>query len=273
VGPNEKIKRGQIELTEPRGSEPWQRYKKKFEIMVIIGVAGELFADGGIFLFSRRVQTAFEHVVSGQSTAITGLTDQLKTTQDILSKAVANNAVMQSLVQSQSGEIERLRNKQDGPFTWSVSLVFPAYDSGPNGTATAPNIANFTPDKDITITRIVTPFAGGSFVQTPQGSEPCTHPPVFYLNSGPDRGVVYAAYVLHLPNGPVPGRYAVDSGPISVDFPAGVEITASYQVGFDATRVCKNTTNLGNMMPDNFTVLYWTREKGKHRMMGPIRPK
>jgi hypothetical protein len=37
--------------------ESWKRRIKIFEMLVIIGVAGELLADGGIFLFSKRLQT------------------------------------------------------------------------------------------------------------------------------------------------------------------------------------------------------------------------
>ena len=38
-------------------SERWKRHVRIFEMFVIIGVAGELLADGGIFLFSRHLQT------------------------------------------------------------------------------------------------------------------------------------------------------------------------------------------------------------------------
>jgi hypothetical protein len=38
-------------------SERWKRHVKTFEMLVIIGVAGELLADGGIFLFSAHLQT------------------------------------------------------------------------------------------------------------------------------------------------------------------------------------------------------------------------
>jgi hypothetical protein len=38
-------------------SERWKKYVRVFEMFVIIGVAGELLADGGIFLFSRHLQT------------------------------------------------------------------------------------------------------------------------------------------------------------------------------------------------------------------------
>jgi hypothetical protein len=35
----------------------FKKHKRLFEILVIIGVAGELFADGGIFLFGRQLQS------------------------------------------------------------------------------------------------------------------------------------------------------------------------------------------------------------------------
>lgn len=35
----------------------WHHRVKTFELLVLIGVAGELIADGGIFLFSRRLQS------------------------------------------------------------------------------------------------------------------------------------------------------------------------------------------------------------------------
>jgi hypothetical protein len=38
-------------------SERWRKHVKTFELFVIIGVAGELLADGGIFLFSSHLQT------------------------------------------------------------------------------------------------------------------------------------------------------------------------------------------------------------------------
>jgi hypothetical protein len=41
-------------------SERWRKWLRIFELMVIIGVAGELVADGGIFLFSRHLQTITE---------------------------------------------------------------------------------------------------------------------------------------------------------------------------------------------------------------------
>lgn len=38
-------------------SEKWKKRAKLFQAFVIIGVAGELFADGGVFLFSAHLQT------------------------------------------------------------------------------------------------------------------------------------------------------------------------------------------------------------------------
>jgi hypothetical protein len=45
-------------------SEKWKRYVKTFEMFVILGVAGELFADGGIFLFSSHLQTIAEQEIA-----------------------------------------------------------------------------------------------------------------------------------------------------------------------------------------------------------------
>jgi hypothetical protein len=46
-------------------SAPWKRRLRLFELMVIVGVAGELIADGGIFLFSRHLQTISETEFAG----------------------------------------------------------------------------------------------------------------------------------------------------------------------------------------------------------------
>ena len=46
-------------------SERWKKWVKLFEMMVIIGVAGELLADGGIFLFSRQLEAISEVEIAG----------------------------------------------------------------------------------------------------------------------------------------------------------------------------------------------------------------
>lgn len=63
--------------------ERWKRYEKTFERIVIIGVLGELLADGGIFRFSHRMQMAFEHTVAGQGI-------QLNNAEQTLSQSVKN---------------------------------------------------------------------------------------------------------------------------------------------------------------------------------------
>ncbi len=45
-------------------SERWKRLVKTFEMLVIIGVAGELLADGGIFLFSSHLQTIADQEIA-----------------------------------------------------------------------------------------------------------------------------------------------------------------------------------------------------------------
>lgn len=44
-------------LGESAKSKRWENWKRTFELLVIIGVAGELFADGAIFISSRHLQT------------------------------------------------------------------------------------------------------------------------------------------------------------------------------------------------------------------------
>lgn len=44
-------------IGEYRESVKWKKWVKMFELFVIIGVAGELLADGAIFLFSAHLQT------------------------------------------------------------------------------------------------------------------------------------------------------------------------------------------------------------------------
>jgi len=45
-------------------SEPWKKHLRIFELLVTIGVAGELFADGGVFLFSRHLQTIADQEIA-----------------------------------------------------------------------------------------------------------------------------------------------------------------------------------------------------------------
>ncbi len=45
-------------------SDKWIRRKRLFELLVIVGVAGELFGDGGIFLFSEHLQAISGHEVA-----------------------------------------------------------------------------------------------------------------------------------------------------------------------------------------------------------------
>jgi hypothetical protein len=45
-------------------SERWKKHVRVFEMFVIIGVAGELLADGGIFLFSRHLQVIADQEIA-----------------------------------------------------------------------------------------------------------------------------------------------------------------------------------------------------------------
>lgn len=58
---------GEIRLPE------WHHRLKTFEILVLVGVLGELAADGGMFFFSSRLQTIGEAEKSAQDTVIANL--------------------------------------------------------------------------------------------------------------------------------------------------------------------------------------------------------
>jgi hypothetical protein len=63
-------------------SERWKRHVKVFEMFVILGVAGELFADGGIFLFSKRLQIISDREIAKARSSV-GLTQQLLSARSI----------------------------------------------------------------------------------------------------------------------------------------------------------------------------------------------
>jgi hypothetical protein len=45
----------------------FKKHKRLFEILVIVGVAGEIIADGGIFVFSGRLQTISDQEVAASN--------------------------------------------------------------------------------------------------------------------------------------------------------------------------------------------------------------
>ena len=53
-------------------SERWKKHVKTFEMLVIIGVAGELIADGGIFLFSSHLQTIADQEIAALNIRASG---------------------------------------------------------------------------------------------------------------------------------------------------------------------------------------------------------
>jgi hypothetical protein len=151
-------------IGEKRKSPFWGRCTKISAILVIVGVAGELLGDGGVFLFSGLQQTEMDNLVSQQGASIGGLSTQLKAAQDALATAIKNNAVMIAAQEVQSQKLRQLETRESGPFTWTMSLTAPTVQSPPGQTTGAYNFASFVPDKDITITRIVSPFLGVSGV-------------------------------------------------------------------------------------------------------------
>lgn len=60
-------------MGEAAKSEKWKARHRIFEILVIIGVAGELLADGGIFGFSKRLQVISDQEIAGLNLQVAGL--------------------------------------------------------------------------------------------------------------------------------------------------------------------------------------------------------
>jgi hypothetical protein len=50
-------------------SPRWQKHLRIFQLFVMIGVAGELIADGGVFLFSHRLQTTADAKIAALNSA------------------------------------------------------------------------------------------------------------------------------------------------------------------------------------------------------------
>ena len=60
----------------------WGSWKKRFEYMVLLGVMGELIADGGVFFFSSQLQTVTDaevarlNVEAGEARKVAGNADE-----------------------------------------------------------------------------------------------------------------------------------------------------------------------------------------------------
>jgi hypothetical protein len=77
----------------------WKRWLRVFEMLVIIGVAGELLADGGIFLFSKRLQTISEEEIAqvNQSAAGANVAAETLRKQNLLLQQQLENERTQRL--------------------------------------------------------------------------------------------------------------------------------------------------------------------------------
>jgi hypothetical protein len=89
-------------------SERWKKHVRTFEMFVIIGVAGELLADGGIFLFSNHLQT----------TADLEIADLTKKAGDAIRDAASAN----ERASKNEREAAQLRSDAEGEKTARQSL-------------------------------------------------------------------------------------------------------------------------------------------------------
>lgn len=77
-------------IGEIRSSE-WGRWLKRFEYIVLIGVAGELVADGGVFLFSAHLQTISDSENAALSVKASGANERAGKAFDRATRAEASN--------------------------------------------------------------------------------------------------------------------------------------------------------------------------------------
>ncbi|MFL6350239.1 MAG: hypothetical protein ACJ74Z_00085, partial [Bryobacteraceae bacterium] len=76
-------------LGEYQESEYWKKRLKIFELMVIIGVVGELWADGAIFMFSEQVQAIDEARVAKLDQEVISAETEAKDAYTSAGKAVS----------------------------------------------------------------------------------------------------------------------------------------------------------------------------------------
>jgi hypothetical protein len=87
-------------------STHWRKHVKTFEMFVIIGVAGELLADGGIFLFSSRLQTITE-------LEIAGLTKEASDAKTSAEGAATASSRAESSAKEANAQVARAKDKAD----------------------------------------------------------------------------------------------------------------------------------------------------------------
>ncbi|MGA2590468.1 MAG: hypothetical protein ABSH32_11165 [Bryobacteraceae bacterium] len=86
-------------------SPTWKRREKVFEMLVIIGVAGEIFADGGIFLFSRRLQVIAERDVALLNVKASAADERSRKAEAHLADALASAESAKALVKGYDKQI------------------------------------------------------------------------------------------------------------------------------------------------------------------------
>lgn len=59
-------------------SDKWKKHVRAFELMVILGVAGEVLSDAGVYIFSWHLQTISDNDVSAAQQKVTEADDRTK---------------------------------------------------------------------------------------------------------------------------------------------------------------------------------------------------
>jgi hypothetical protein len=99
--------------------ERWEHRKKLFVALVIVGVAGELFADGGIFLFSHQLQVISDTEIAAANknagdakTSANGAADDAGRAKGLADQANADAKAAKKLADAVADRASKLAKEQ-----------------------------------------------------------------------------------------------------------------------------------------------------------------
>jgi hypothetical protein len=108
-------------------SERSKRRVKIFEMFVIIGVAGELLADGGIFLFSRHLQTIADLEIADLTKENTAAKQELEATfMRTRPRMIFDNKKFQDVLRGKPKADVEILFKPEDEEAWSLAIQIKA---------------------------------------------------------------------------------------------------------------------------------------------------
>lgn len=104
-------------------SDRWKKHLKTFEMLVIIGVAGELFADGGVFLFSEHLQIIADQEITEATKEAGDAAQSAKTARDEADAATLASVEAQRTADTANVVSGKAQRKADATSTLADEAV------------------------------------------------------------------------------------------------------------------------------------------------------